>query len=365
MKKIIMLLVFVLATILITSQAQAFFGCASDKFATISKEGSETLRLLICGFTPNGNITNVLKANNLDIIDGELKPISGTFNSREINGKYEAYAGDKPFSNAISALTVIVNQKEIPGSEYYNDATSRLHAERMLNLLNTFGQMLIEDKNAEINYVSGELVLDQNGIITKGEIEVPSRKSNRHANIMLAGSLIGSFVRSVGSERFSHPLPQPEFKISGIKLVFSKERKINFFEDKSNNNFFANYDPTGKIQEDLITGDKGAYALFIPEDKKIKPGRGKTYRNGEEIKGDLVLAMFPERPETLLCCSTIVEYCIPADSRLYPWKSLGTDCSLGLGNKFNADKEKVTGEFTTIANVKVLTTKEQIKELLA
>lgn len=357
------LISFIILTLFILAYlpfAQAIFGCTPAQGFVIFKSDSGGLHLKVCSFTPATNITGILTNNNIQFANGEIQPISGSFNAKD----NMAYAGTVSFNIIIAALTDVVNQYDTPGTTYYHNGIAKHQAEMIGGVLGTFSLFLIEDKNVEIGYNSAGLHINQNGIIDSGEITIQKIKSNGQGNIMQVGALIGNYVRSVGNERFAHPLPQQEFKVSGVKIVFTKdnERKVTFFEDKSNNNFLANYDPTGTTREDLITGEKGSYALFIPEDKKIKSGGGKTYRNGQEIKGDLMLAS-ASRPETLLCCSTIVEYCIPADKRLYPLKSLGTDCSIGLGEMFNAEKASVSGQSTDIINVKVLT-KEQIKQLL-
>lgn len=361
---IIFALIFVVLTIFLLAYlpfAQAIFGCTPTGFV-ISKDNSGNLHLRVCSFTPGADVANILRNNNIQFANGEIQPISGNFNVKD----NVAYVGTISFNTIIAALTDVINQYDIPGTTYFHNGVARHQAEMISSVLGTFSLFLIEDKNVEIEYTSKELHINQNGIIDNGEITIQKRKSNGQENIMKVGSLAGTYVNVIGNLVSSHPLDQREFRVSGVKIAFTKdtERKITFFEDRSDNNFFANYDPTGTKREDLITGDKGAFAVFIPGGKEIKPGRGNVYDNGELLKGTLKLASLPSRPETLLCCSTIVDYCISTKQESYPINLLGTDCSFGLGNLFNAAPNSVTGQNTEIINAKKLT-KDKIKELLS
>lgn len=352
------LIIFILS---LSSQASAFFGCAPSKFAVISK-GDSGLHLNVCGFTPNVKVQETLTKNNLQLMGGEILPVNGAWNMKKVNDKLMAYAGTIPIQNAINALMALVNDP-IETKEVQN------HAEKIASILETFSLFLAEDKLAEIKYTSGELLISPKGLVEKGEIEISKKKLNGQENVMRVGSIAGTYVIME-----KHGRNQEDLKVSGVKINFlnAKERKITWLDDNSS---FTKYISDGKQPEDIIAGPKGTFATFVPEDEgKIK---GKDIiRNGQKVKNGF-FKLYPttgtmlfEKDTTLLCCDvpssrlSIAEYCIPAKQKLYPLSLLGTDCSFGLGNIFNIDKESVKGQNIEIINVKLLF-KEKIKELIS
>lgn len=327
MRKILIFLLLFLVSIFLISQASAFFGCAPTpdptKYAHIWKEGDE-YHLVFC-FTPRTNVQTHLSNYGLTYDGGELR---GDFNVKynPQQKEYEIYVSQTPLSSIIASLEYEATFIETPDID---------QARRIANILDNFASFMVEDHQAEITYLSTNIFMDKEGILSQGRLSVP-RTYRGENNLIYAGSIISTYyLRGV-----QRPYTQPELQISGVTLEFTNayERKLTWNEA---NAYFIKADRHGKQTIDTYTADVGTVAIYSSKNKMLKPIRGKLYRNGQELRNAVVKLV--TEGETQLCYEANLEYCIPAESQTYPLAALITEGSFGVG-EFNIEHNKETGE---------------------
>ncbi|MCL6500751.1 MAG: hypothetical protein K6T16_01805 [Candidatus Pacearchaeota archaeon] len=345
MKKVLIFLLFFLASVFLTSQVSAFFGCAipprPENYGSILVEG-EVYHLHICGFTPNDHVRAMLHDHGIAYEDGELV---AAYNIKLVGGKPKVYVGENSMENIVAYLKE-PPIKDWPAYTQYSIQTTISQARRVAGMLNTFALFMEEDYLTHITHAATRATfsLDWNGIVSGGSLEVPRYYAGRD-NIMNVGQLL---TEDYFEEEYYFST-QPEFRISGIGLKFAgiDKRSLKWLQEDS---FLARYSASGELLERYVA-TPGTTAVYNVRTKRLgQVSRGTLYLNGEAIKGaDLSFA----EKETQLCCATNPDYCIPVESKTYALDLLNTDCDFGIGefdidyNK-GAKETKVSGKDTEL-----------------